>query len=104
VAAKVTATVVDGFIMFGYLPAFWALPQRFPRAPELSGGIATINAIANIAGFTGPDLMGYLYQETGSYRIGLLVLAATGAALSLLLRTVSTRPGDVWGRQAARAR
>ena len=48
--------------------------------------------------------MGYLYQETGSYRIGLLVMAGTGAALSLLLLTVRTQKGDVWHGQAARAR
>jgi MFS family permease len=102
--AKMAAIVVAGFFMFGYLPAFWALPERFLRGPALAAGIATINAIANIAGFTGPYLMGYLYQETGSYRIGLLVLAATGAALSLLLLTVRTQRGDVWDRQAPQAR
>ena len=102
--AKMAAIVVAGFFMFGYLPAFWALPERFLRGPALAAGIATINALANVAGFTGPYLMGYLYQETGSYRIGLLVLAGTGAALSLLLLTVRTQKGDVWHGQAARAR
>ena len=52
--AKMAAIVVAGFFMFGYLPAFWALPERFLRGPALAAGIATINALANVAGFTGP--------------------------------------------------
>jgi nitrate/nitrite transporter NarK len=66
------------------VPAFWAIPEQFLQGPALAAGIAMINALANIAGFTGPYLMGYLYQQTGSHRLGLLALATIGAALSLV--------------------
>jgi ACS family tartrate transporter-like MFS transporter len=101
--AKMAAIVVAGFFMFGYLPAFWAIPERFLQGPALAAGIATINSIANIAGFTGPYLMGYLYQQTGSYRIGLLALATIGAALSLLLFGIRTSRVEAWDGTAARA-
>jgi ACS family tartrate transporter-like MFS transporter len=102
--AKMATIVVAGFFMFGYLPAFWAIPERILQGPALAAGIATINSIANIAGFTGPYLMGYLYQQTGSYRNGLLALAVIGAALSLLLFGIRTRQVEVWDVREARAR
>jgi ACS family tartrate transporter-like MFS transporter len=102
--AKMATIVVAGFFMFGYLPAFWAIPERFLQGPALAAGIATINAIANVAGFTGPYLMGYLYQQTGSYRTGLLALAVIGAALSLLLFGIRTQWAEVWDGSAARVR
>lgn len=100
--AKMATLIVAGFFMFGYLPAFWAIPERILRGPALAAAIATINSIANIAGFTGPYLMGYLYGQTGSYRIGLLALAVIGAALSVLLLGVRTRPAEVRDAHAAR--
>jgi ACS family tartrate transporter-like MFS transporter len=93
--AKMATITVAGFFMFGYLPAFWAIPERFLQGPALAAGIATINALANIAGFTGPYLMGYLYQQTGSYRMGLLALATIGAALSLVLFAVGRVGADI---------
>jgi ACS family tartrate transporter-like MFS transporter len=102
--AKMAMIVAAGFFMFGYLPAFWAIPENVVQGPALAAGIATINSIANVAGFTGPYLMGYLYQETGSYRIGLLMLAAVGASLTLLLLTVRTDRGEAWASGAPRAR
>jgi nitrate/nitrite transporter NarK len=100
--AKMTAITAAGFFMFGYLPAFWAIPEQFLKGAALAAGIATINAIANIAGFVGPYLMGYLYQATGSYKVGLLVLATVGAALTLLL--LGLRPAAVRVGEAVRVR
>jgi len=85
---KMTAIVCAGFFMFGYLPAFWAIPPSFLRGAALAAGIAAVNAIANIAGFVGPYLMGYLHDETGSFEGGLRALAAIGALATLLLLTV----------------
>jgi MFS family permease len=102
--AKMAAITVAGFLMFGYLPAFWAIPEQFLQGPALAAGIATINALANIAGFTGPYLMGYLYQQTGSYRTGLLALAVIGAALSLVLFAVRPNRAEGWHGRAARVR
>jgi MFS transporter, ACS family, tartrate transporter len=101
--AKMTAIVAAGFFMFGYLPAFWTLPERFLQGPALAAGIAAVNALANIAGFTGPYLMGYLYQQTGSYRSGLLALATIGAALSLLLFSIRPVRAKIWDGRTARA-
>jgi MFS family permease len=85
---KMAALTAAGFFMFGYLPAFWAIPQQFLRGAALASGIAAINAIANIAGFVGPYLMGYLRDATGSFEAGLQTLAVVGALFVLWLLAV----------------
>ena len=50
---KMVALTSAGFFMFGYLPAFWSIPQRFLQGVGMASGIAAINAIANVAGFVG---------------------------------------------------
>jgi len=85
---KMAALVAAGFFMFGYLPAFWAIPQQFLQGAALASGIAAINSIANVAGFLGPYLMGYLHDATGSYEAGLRTLAAIGALFLFWLLAV----------------
>lgn len=96
---KMTAIVAAGFFMFGYLPAFWAVPQSFLRGAGLAAGIAAINAIANIAGFVGPYLMGYLHDQTGSFEGGLRTLAAIGALGTLLFFVVKPAVQRAWHPQ-----
>lgn len=93
---KMTAIVCAGFFMFGYLPAFWAIPQTFLRGAALAAGIAAVNAIANIAGFVGPYLMGYLHDQTGSFEGGLRALASIGALSTPLLLTVKPARQERW--------
>jgi nitrate/nitrite transporter NarK len=96
---KMTAIVFAGFFMFGYLPAFWSIPQSFLRGAALAAGIAAINAIANIGGFVGPYLMGYLHDQTGSFEGGLRALAGIGALAMILLLVVKPARQDAWSVQ-----
>lgn len=96
---KMSAIIAAGFFMFGYLPAFWTIPQSFLRGAALAAGIAAINAIANIAGFVGPYLMGYLHDQTGSFEGGLLALAAIGALGLVLLLVVKPARRSAWDAQ-----
>lgn len=41
-----------------------------------AAGIGLINSIGNLSGFIGPYLTGYLFNLTGSYTPGFLVIAA----------------------------
>ena len=100
---EMAALVAAGFFMFSYLPAFWAIPQGFLRGPALAVGIAAINAIANVGGFVGPYLMGYLHDETGSFADGLRILALIGAIGVLLLLVVRPRSQAVLQPAASRA-
>jgi ACS family tartrate transporter-like MFS transporter len=83
------------------ISVFWALPSGFLRGTAAAGGIALINSIANLGGFAGPYLMGWLKTATGGYGAGLGVLAfgltMTAALILLIGRTlvVPSRRGAV---------
>src|SRR5205085_12633470 len=63
-----------------------------------AGGIALINALANLGAFFGPLLVGWLAEEVHGYRPGL-------AALALTLAIGGTLALSVWpGRAGPRER
>jgi MFS transporter, ACS family, tartrate transporter len=59
-----------------YMPAFWALPNMFLKGAAAAGCIGFINSFGNLGGFVGSKLMGKLETMTGSFAVGLYVLAA----------------------------
>jgi MFS transporter, ACS family, tartrate transporter len=75
---------IAAFGVYGCQPVFWTLPGNFLSGGAAAAGIATINALANLSGFMGPSVMGWLKTTTGSYSSGLL-LAAGMAALATLV-------------------
>jgi MFS transporter, ACS family, tartrate transporter len=71
------------------LPLFWALPTAFLSGTAAAAGIALIAAVGNLGGFVGPAFTGIAEDETGSFTMPLVVLAAllvVGSLLVLLLR------------------
>jgi len=67
---------VAAFGIFSVLPVFWSMPTAFLSGTAAAAGVAYINSIANIAGFVGNYIMGWLRDMTGSFDSGLLVIAA----------------------------
>lgn len=59
------------------LGPFWAFAGSFLSGTGAAGGFALINSIGNLGGFTGPYLMGFLRDSTGSYSTGMLFLGFT---------------------------
>lgn len=55
---------------------FWALPSMFLGEEAAAGGIAFINSFGAAAGFVAPYVIGLVRGATGSFRGGLLFLAA----------------------------
>lgn len=73
------------------IPAlFWSVPTAFLAGVTAAAGIATINAIGNLAGFASPYMIGYLKDLTGRTDIALLVVAS-GLVLGALLVAVVLR-------------
>ncbi len=71
------------------LPVFWALPTAFLSGTAAAAGIALIAAIGNLGGFAGPAFTGIAEDQTGSFKMPLVVLAGllvAGSLLVLLLR------------------
>ena len=60
-----------------YLPAFWSLPSLFLTESAAAGSIGLINSVGNLGGYFGPRMVGWLDKTTGSFRIGLAILAVS---------------------------
>ena len=63
---------------------FWPIPTRFLTGLGAAAGLAFINSIGAAGGFAGPYLMGWLRDATGSFEAGLVTMAGTLLATSLL--------------------
>lgn len=85
-ALKMLALSVSAFGVFSSLPVFWTLPTAFLSGASAAAGIAVINSIGNLAGFTGPFAMGWIKDHTGSYTGGLLAIAGCATiAMAIVL-------------------
>ncbi len=74
-AAFSLATV--GF--YGMKAPFWPIPSTFLTGPALAAGLAFINSLGNFMGYLGPIAVGYAKDATGSFEVGLYVLAGAAA-------------------------
>jgi D-galactonate transporter len=52
--------------VYCYAGPFWALPTEFLAGFSAAAGIALINSIANLAGFVGPYLIGFISERAGT--------------------------------------
>lgn len=68
-----------------FLSTFWAIPTALLSRSAAAAAVGLINAVASIAGFAAPYLLGYLSTRTGSFSSGMAVVAAAGVAGGLLL-------------------
>ena len=85
-ALRLVTLCIAAFGAWATLPVFWSMPTSFLSGAAAAAGVAYINSIANIAGFIGPFIMGWIKDATGSFDGGLLVIACVciGAAIAVL--------------------
>jgi ACS family tartrate transporter-like MFS transporter len=88
----VIALTVTTMGIYAALVVFWTLPQSFLGGTAAAGAIALVNSIANLGGFLGPTIVGYLKQTTGGYAapMGLFAggLVMTAIVILLLARAL----------------
>ncbi len=76
------------------------MPPAFLGGTAAAAGIALINSMGNLGGFFGPNIMGWLKQETGSFTAGLGTLSL-GMLLAAVLVVFIGRTITFAGRAAA---
>ncbi len=74
--------------MFG---VFWALPADFLSDTAAAGGFALINSIGTLGGFSGPFLIGFVRERTGTFMASLLLLAAFVLMAAVISTTLPQR-------------
>ena len=70
--------------IYSWVGTFWALPTGLLNAQAAAVGIALINSIGNLGGFTGPFLFGFLSDATGSTNAGFFMFAAFALMTAIL--------------------
>lgn len=79
----------SAFVLWATLGVFWTLPTQFLTGAAAAGGLAAINGFAQIGGFFGPSLVGWVRGATDSFTLALLALSLfpmIGCALCLSLK------------------
>lgn len=75
----------------GYRASFWTLPTLSLSGAAAAIGIGVINCFGNLGGFLGPYMVGYLSNQTGSYRTGMLFLGSCALIASALVVMVRAK-------------
>src|SRR5713226_2789713 len=77
--------------VMSYYPAFWALPTRLLSDRTAAASFGFMNLIANLGGFAGPYMVGFLTDRTGTYVAGVLLLVSTAVLSGLVLMPLRDR-------------
>jgi MFS transporter, ACS family, tartrate transporter len=94
----VAALSLTAFGVLGWLGPFWALPTAFLKEQAAAGGIALINSMGAVGGFVGPYLIGEVRERTGSFTLGLLLLAAFLVAAAVIAMGLRSALGGGSGK------
>lgn len=70
---------------------FWSLPGAMLSGRAVAAAAAAINSVGNIGGFTGPSILGFVQDYTGSEEAGLLILGVALVIAGVLAATVLSR-------------
>lgn len=87
-ATTIAMITITACAIFSALPNFWAIPSRFLSGAAAAAGIALINTIGNIAGFTAPYITGLVKDVTGSYNAPMFIVGAFMLLSAILARTI----------------
>ncbi len=77
--------------IMSFYPAYWALATGLLSARSAAAGFGFVNLIANFGGFTGPYMVGYLTDRTGTYAAGVYSLVATAFLSAVVLIALRQR-------------
>jgi MFS family permease len=95
--APVLSVIALTFVAVGamaWLAVFWTLPTAFLSGLAAPGGIAWNNALSQLGGFVGPDMLGRVRAgNAGDGSIAFLILAACALAAAGLT-VILTKPAE----------
>jgi NNP family nitrate/nitrite transporter-like MFS transporter len=80
--------------------ATFALVAKVTEPARVGGVTGLVGAAGGLGGFVPPLLMGYIYGQTDSYAIGLVLLSVTAALTLVLTLTVVRRTADAHARDS----
>jgi sugar phosphate permease len=94
VPAMLALTLITCGVL-SFLATFWAVPASFLRASAAAAGIAWINAVGNLGGHFGPDLIGRIRTATNSTALAFAAMAGVAVAGAVMLLVTTRRSASV---------
>ena len=92
-ASALVAISIAAIGIFSAMPTFWAIPTAMLSGSGAAAGIALINSIGNLGGFSGPYAIGLIRTMTQSFAAALVLLAAS-LVMAGLLALAAPREGN----------
>jgi ACS family tartrate transporter-like MFS transporter len=75
-----------------WLAVFWTLPTAFLSGVAAAGGIAWINALSQLGGFVGPDMLGRIRAGNGGEDALAFLILAGCALVAAAFTVILTKP------------
>ncbi|HWV50511.1 MAG TPA: MFS transporter [Microbacterium sp.] len=92
--ATMAVITVTACAIFAALPNFWTLPTQFLTGVAAAAGVALINTIGNLAGFSAPYITGAVHDWTGGYEVPMFIVGGF-MLVSAILMVVLARSGRI---------
>jgi len=83
--ATMAVITVTACAIFAALPNFWTLPTQFLTGVAAAAGVALINTIGNLAGFSAPYITGAVHDWTGGYELPMLIVGIVMLASAVIM-------------------
>jgi MFS family permease len=93
-AATIAVITITAMSIFAALPNFWTVPTQFLTGAAAAAGIALINTVGNLAGFSAGYITGWLKDLTGDYTVPMFVVGGF-MLLSCILMVALSRSRKV---------
>jgi MFS family permease len=93
--ATIAVITVTAMAIFAALPNFWTLPTQFLTGAAAAAGVALINTIGNVAGFSAGYITGALKDATGDYIVPLFVVGGFMLLSAILMIALARRTKPV---------
>jgi ACS family tartrate transporter-like MFS transporter len=81
---RIVAISIMQIAVIAFLGPFWALPTMLLSGGSAAVGIALVNAIGNVGGFIGPNVIGFLRTRAGGDTGAFFVLGGMAIVASLV--------------------
>jgi MFS transporter, ACS family, tartrate transporter len=84
------------------ITVFWSLPGVFLSGAVAAVSVALINAVGNLGGFFGPQILGLLRDATGDFKVAMMVMVFWPIMAAVLLLLLGRHRGMQQSLAAAR--
>ncbi|WP_246853088.1 MFS transporter [Naasia sp. SYSU D00948] len=90
----IAVITITAMAIFSALPNFWTLPTQFLTGVAAAAGVALINTVGNLAGFSAPYITGAVHDWTGGYEIPMFIVGFFMLLSAVLMVLLSRKRHD----------